>query len=141
MDTDGSNSIEMSEFFAATLGRHRLLREEILHAAFAYIDKDCSGFITVDELQSVCAEYGIESHHIADMMAEVDINNVSEGVAVHPYGSKDGVGFITMDKVQIQGALKSVGRVWNRVAPHHRYDGRGGDLQCEWCMAWCNSIS
>ena len=45
-------------------------------------DKDGSGFITVDELQSVCAEYGIEAHHIADMMAEVDVNNVCGRVVV-----------------------------------------------------------
>lgn len=42
-DVDGNGSIDYIEFITATMHRHRLERDEHLHKAFQYFDKDNSG--------------------------------------------------------------------------------------------------
>lgn len=51
-------------------------REENLVAAFAYFDKDGSGYITLDELQQACKEFGLGDVNLDDM-SEIDLDNVS----------------------------------------------------------------
>lgn len=52
-------------------------REENLLAAFSYFDKDGSGYITVDELQQACKEFGLGDAQLEDTIREIDIDNVS----------------------------------------------------------------
>lgn len=56
---------------------NKLEREEHLVAAFSYFDKDASGYITVDELQSACKEHNMTDVFIDDIIREVDQDNVS----------------------------------------------------------------
>ena len=61
---------------AATLHLNKVEKEDHLFAAFQYFDKDGSGYITADELQQACDEFGIEDVRLEDMIGEVDQDNV-----------------------------------------------------------------
>ncbi|KAL8147928.1 hypothetical protein AgCh_005307 [Apium graveolens] len=50
-DIDNSGTIDYGEFLAVTLHINKIEREENLVRAFAFFDKDGSGYITFDELQ------------------------------------------------------------------------------------------
>lgn len=76
-DIDNSGTIDYGEFVAATLQLNKTGREDHLFAAFSYFDKDGSGYITADELQQACDEFGIEDIRLEDMIREVDQDNVS----------------------------------------------------------------
>ncbi|KAG0469919.1 hypothetical protein HPP92_016002 [Vanilla planifolia] len=58
-DIDNSGTIDYGEFIAATLHLNKVEREDNLFAAFQYFDKDGSGYITQDELQNACEEFGM----------------------------------------------------------------------------------
>lgn len=75
-DIDNSGTIDYGEFIAATLHLNKVEREDHLFAAFQYFDKDGSGYITSDELQQACDEFGIEDVRLEDMIGEVDQDNV-----------------------------------------------------------------
>lgn len=75
-DIDNSGSIDYGEFLAATLHVNKLEREENLVSAFAFFDKDGSGFITIDELSQACEKFGLSDVHLEDMIKDVDQNNV-----------------------------------------------------------------
>jgi calcium-dependent protein kinase len=75
-DIDNSGTIDYGEFIAATLHLNKVEREDHLYAAFQYFDKDGSGYITADELQQACDEFGIEDVRLEDMIGEVDQDNV-----------------------------------------------------------------
>lgn len=75
-DIDNSGTIDYGEFIAATLHLNKVEREDHLFAAFQYFDKDDSGYITSDELQQACDEFGIEDVRLDDMIGEVDQDNV-----------------------------------------------------------------
>ena len=68
-DIDNSGSINYGEFLAATLHRNKVEREDDLFATFSYFDKDGSGYITHDELQKACEEFGIRDTHVEDIIA------------------------------------------------------------------------
>lgn len=76
-DTDNNGTIDYGEFIAATLHLNKIEKEDHLYAAFQYFDKDGSGYITLDELQKACEEFGIQEGHIEEMIKEADQNNVS----------------------------------------------------------------
>jgi len=76
-DVDNSGTIGYGEFLAATLHTNKIEREDHLFAAFSYFDRDGSGFITADELQQACDEFGVEDVRMEDMMREVDQDSVS----------------------------------------------------------------
>lgn len=76
-DIDNSGTIDYGEFVAATLHLNKIEKEDHLFAAFSYFDKDGSGYITPDELQKACEEFGIEDVRLEDMIQEVDQDNVS----------------------------------------------------------------
>ncbi|KAI4300602.1 hypothetical protein L6164_033959 [Bauhinia variegata] len=93
-DVDNSGTIDYGEFIAATLHLNKVGREDHLFAAFSYFDKDGSGYITQDELQKACEEFGIEDVRLEEMMREVDQNNdgridYSEFVAMMQGGNAD----------------------------------------------------
>jgi Ca2+-binding EF-hand superfamily protein len=75
-DIDNSGTIDYGEFIAATLHLNKVQRQDHLFAAFQYFDKDGSGYITADELQQACDEFGVEDVRLEDMMGEVDQDNV-----------------------------------------------------------------
>ncbi|KAM7267459.1 hypothetical protein ACFE04_009625 [Oxalis oulophora] len=77
-DVDNSGTIDYGEFVAATLHLNKIEREDHLFAAFSYFDKDGSGYITPDELQQACEEFGIEDIRLEEMIQEVDQDNVSD---------------------------------------------------------------
>ncbi|KAL2941294.1 Calcium-dependent protein kinase SK5 [Bienertia sinuspersici] len=51
---------------------HALEREENLASAFAYFDKDGSGYITIEELQQACKDLGLSDLHLEEMIKEID---------------------------------------------------------------------
>jgi hypothetical protein len=76
-DVDNSGTIDYKEFITATLHLHKVEKEDHLFAAFSYFDKDDSGYITIDELQQACNEFGMDDVHLEEMIREVDQDNVS----------------------------------------------------------------
>ncbi|XP_023532474.1 calcium-dependent protein kinase SK5-like [Cucurbita pepo subsp. pepo] len=74
-DIDNNGTIDYGEFLAATIHLNKLEREENLLLAFSYFDKDGSGFITIDELQQACKEFGLSDVHLDDMISEIDEDN------------------------------------------------------------------
>ncbi|KAL2555647.1 calcium-dependent protein kinase 1-like [Forsythia ovata] len=74
-DVNNSGTIDYGEFIAATLHLNKIEREDHLFAAFSYFDKDGSGYITPDELQEACEEFGIEESRIEEMIRDVDQDN------------------------------------------------------------------
>lgn len=53
IDTDGSGSINYTEFLAATIDKSIYLKEEKLYQAFKMLDLDKSGKISKDELKKI----------------------------------------------------------------------------------------
>ncbi|CAK9160849.1 unnamed protein product [Ilex paraguariensis] len=93
-DIDNSGTIDYGEFIAATLHLNKIEKEDHLLAAFSYFDKDGSGYITQDELQQACEEFGIDDVHLDEMIQEADQNNdgcidYSEFVAMMQKGNTD----------------------------------------------------
>ncbi|OMO76806.1 hypothetical protein CCACVL1_15412 [Corchorus capsularis] len=75
-DVDGNGTIDYIEFISATMHRYRLERDEHLYKAFQYFDKDNSGYITKDELESAMKEYGMgDEASIREVISEVDTDN------------------------------------------------------------------
>ncbi|KAK8542147.1 hypothetical protein V6N13_137281 [Hibiscus sabdariffa] len=74
-DINNSGTIDYEEFVTATLHLNKIEREDNLLAAFAYFDRDGSGYITPDELQKACQEFGIEDLSLDEIMKEVDADN------------------------------------------------------------------
>ncbi|XP_054819052.1 calcium-dependent protein kinase 33 [Prosopis cineraria] len=75
-DVDGNGTIDYIEFITATMHRHRLERDEHLYKAFQYFDKDNSGHITRDELETAMKEYGMgDEGTIKEIISEVDTDN------------------------------------------------------------------
>ncbi|XP_040994165.1 calcium-dependent protein kinase 1-like [Juglans microcarpa x Juglans regia] len=74
-DIDNSGTIDYGEFIAATLHLNKIEREDHLFAAFSYFDKDGSGYITPDELQKACEEFGIGDVPLEEIIQEVDQDN------------------------------------------------------------------
>lgn len=74
-DVDQNGTIDYGEFLAATLHLNKIEREENLFAAFSWLDKDKSGYLTVDELQQACTRYNMGDISIEDLIREVDQDN------------------------------------------------------------------
>ncbi|KAK6149758.1 hypothetical protein DH2020_017283 [Rehmannia glutinosa] len=75
-DVDGNGTIDYVEFITATMHRHKLERDEHLFGAFQFFDKDSSGYITRDELESAMKEYGMgDEATIKEIISEVDTDN------------------------------------------------------------------
>ncbi|CAN0928261.1 Calcium-dependent protein kinase 4 [Linum grandiflorum] len=76
-DIDNSGTLDYGEFLAATLHLNKMEREDNLAAAFSYFDKDGSGYITIDELQQACKDFGVGGDALEEMIKEIDQDNVS----------------------------------------------------------------
>lgn len=93
-DVDNNGTIDYGEFIAATLHLNKVEKEDHLFAAFSYFDKDGSGYITQDELQQACEEFGIDNTQLDEMIKEADQNNdgridYNEFVAMMQKGDND----------------------------------------------------
>lgn len=55
---------------------NKVQKEDHLFAAFSYFDKDGSGYITKDELQQACEQFGLQDAHLEEIIREVDQDNV-----------------------------------------------------------------
>lgn len=81
-DTDGSGTINYTEFIAATMEQNTYLREENLRNAFKMFDKDGSGKISIDEMKQALGadlEGQIEEDDAwQDLINEVDIDGDGE---------------------------------------------------------------
>ncbi|KAL9676692.1 hypothetical protein QQ045_004908 [Rhodiola kirilowii] len=73
-DVDNNGTIDYGEFIAAMLQINKIEREDHLFGAFSYFDKDGSGYITPDELQLACEEFGLD-FQLEEMIEEVDQDN------------------------------------------------------------------
>ncbi|KAL6141601.1 hypothetical protein ACLB2K_059889 [Fragaria x ananassa] len=74
-DVDNSGTIDYGEFIAAMLHLNKVQKEDHLFAAFSYFDKDGSGYITRDELQQACENFGLQDVQLDDIIREVDKDN------------------------------------------------------------------
>ncbi len=74
-DVDHDGTIDYGEFLAATLNLNKIEREENLYAAFSYLDKDKSGYLTTDELQQACNDFHMGDMCVEDLIREVDQDN------------------------------------------------------------------
>lgn len=73
LDTDGSGSIDYTEFIAATVTQKQYLKKEVVWSAFRQFDKDGDGSITKQELAQVLkVQDGIGQELVESMMKEVD---------------------------------------------------------------------
>lgn len=77
-DVDNSGTIDYGEFIAAMLHLNKVQKEDHLFAAFNYFDKDGSGYITKDELQQACNQFGLQEDHLDDIIREADRDNVMD---------------------------------------------------------------
>ncbi|GAB2295780.1 Calcium-dependent protein kinase 20 [Dionaea muscipula] len=71
-DIDNSGTIDYGEFIAAMIHLNKIQKEDHLFAAFSYFDKDGSGYITPDELQQACEQFGLGDVHLEEIIQEVD---------------------------------------------------------------------
>nr|GMC86181.1 calcium-dependent protein kinase 26-like [Ipomoea batatas] len=74
-DVDNSGTIDYGEFIAAMLHMNKVEKADHLAAAFSYFDKDGSGYITADELQKACEEFGFRDVVLEEMIREADQDN------------------------------------------------------------------
>ncbi|XP_010518657.1 PREDICTED: calcium-dependent protein kinase 20-like [Tarenaya hassleriana] len=74
-DIDNSGTIDYGEFIAAMVNLNKIQKEDHLFTAFSYFDKDGSGYITRDELQQACKQFGLADFHLDDILHEVDKDN------------------------------------------------------------------
>jgi len=72
LDTDGSGTVDYTEFIAATLTARSYLKKEVLWAAFRVFDKDGSGEIDRDELKEVLQDNNVK--RIDAIIKEVDLD-------------------------------------------------------------------
>ncbi|XP_027367364.1 calcium-dependent protein kinase 20-like isoform X2 [Abrus precatorius] len=74
-DVDNSGTIDYGEFIAAMIHLNKVQKEDHLYAAFSYFDKDGSGYITRDELQQACEQFGLKDNQLDDIISDIDKDN------------------------------------------------------------------
>ena len=82
MDTDGSGTINYTEFIAASMDKSLYMKEEKLIHAFKMLDQDGSGKISKEELKSVLGtdeQYKeMSDDYWTNMIKEADKNGDGE---------------------------------------------------------------
>mmetsp|Transcript_78752 Transcript_78752/g.138974 ORF Transcript_78752/g.138974 Transcript_78752/m.138974 type:complete len:492 (+) Transcript_78752:39-1514(+) len=81
VDSNGSGTIDYTEFLAATLDRKSYLAEDVVWTAFRVFDRDGNGKITTKELHQVLADgevAAVAQRDLAELMKEVDANGDGE---------------------------------------------------------------
>lgn len=77
LDTDGSGSIDYTEFIAATMTNRQYMKKEVVWAAFRTFDKDGDGQITKAELRDMLKDSGNSStleNMVNEMIKEADLD-------------------------------------------------------------------
>ena len=79
VDTDGSQTIDYSEFVAATVLQKQMLTKQTVETAFSVLDKDASGTLSVKELQALLGD-AVEGGEPAlkKLIAQADTNHDGE---------------------------------------------------------------
>jgi len=83
LDTDGSGSVDYTEFIAATMTTKQYLKKEVMWAAFRTFDKDGDGKITKQELRSMLTDPDRQNDSTMEkqldtMMRECDLDGDGE---------------------------------------------------------------
>ena len=72
IDTNGSGRIDFTEFLVAASNEEQLLKRKQLENAFAYLDTDHSGSITIEEVKAFLDGSEETSEEIKKIFDEVD---------------------------------------------------------------------
>ncbi|KAJ0489191.1 putative protein kinase CAMK-CDPK family [Helianthus annuus] len=125
-DVDKNGTIDYIEFITATMHRHKLDREENLHRAFRFFDKDDSGYITRDELRHAMTEYG--------MGDEATINEVLDDVDTDKDGKINFEEFVTMMR---KGTVETAYNAKNTCAVSYGWFSGSTRRKCAWMLMGC----
>jgi len=90
VDSNGSGTIDYTEFLAATLDRKNYIAEDVCWAAFRVFDKDGSGTISREELAQVLSDGEVAA------VAQTDVNELLEEVDKNGDGEIDFQEFMHM---------------------------------------------
>ena len=79
-DVDGDGTLDYGEFVAVSIHIRKIGNDEHLHKAFAYFDKDKSGYIEIEELRDSLADDLDPNHEevINAIIRDVDSDRVSQ---------------------------------------------------------------
>lgn len=76
-DGDGDGTLKYGEFVAVSVHLRRMANDEHLREAFAFFDKDQSGYIEIQELWDALAdEVGTNNEVISAIIQDVDTDKV-----------------------------------------------------------------
>ncbi|KAM0019605.1 putative protein kinase CAMK-CDPK family [Helianthus debilis subsp. tardiflorus] len=125
-DVDKNGTIDYIEFITATMHRHKLDREENLHRAFRFFDKDDSGYITRDELRHAMTEYG--------MGDEATINEVLDDVDTDKDGKINFEEFVTMMR---KGTVETAYNTKNTCAVSYGWFSGSTRRKYAWMLMGC----
>ena len=89
MDMDGNGELDYEEFIAATLSTAKMENDDNLARAFAYFDKDNSGYISREEVVKVIADFGLDGEF-------GDVNEFMEAADTNKDGKIDYDGFLAV---------------------------------------------
>ena len=78
LDTDGSGSINYTEFLAATIDKKIYLKQEKLFEAFKSFDKDNSGKISVKEIGTIINAQNEDYELLEEEIKKFDLNGDGE---------------------------------------------------------------
>merc|ERR1712093_803635 len=82
IDSDGSGTIDYTEFLAATMDKKLYIKEDVCWSAFRVFDRDGSGKISKEELAAVLGSDDVKdvvnAEKIASMIQEVDTDGDGE---------------------------------------------------------------
>lgn len=74
-DTDGSGSIDFTEWCAATMDQNKMMNEKNMRAAFNLFDKDGGGTIDANEISNVLGSNAAADESVwKEVIREVDTN-------------------------------------------------------------------
>jgi calcium-dependent protein kinase len=79
VDVDGDGTLSYGEFMTVSINIRRMTNDKHLHKAFAFFDKNKSGFIEIEELTE-CLINDLGPNHeevINAIVRDVDTNKVS----------------------------------------------------------------
>lgn len=88
-DVDGDGTLDYGEFVAVSIHIRKIGNDEHLHEAFAYFDKDKSGYIEIEELRDSLADDLGPNHEevINAIIRDVDSDKVSELTVIPSFSS------------------------------------------------------
>jgi calcium-dependent protein kinase len=77
-DVDGNGSLDYGEFVALSVHLRKIGNDEHLHKAFAYFDRNQSGYIEIDELrESLADDLGANHEEVINaIIRDVDTDKV-----------------------------------------------------------------